>query len=456
METEKLLEIAEITVKNAAKLKADQVQTVAFLIDTALTRYANSQIHQNVATKKGGVAVKVVTEKKIGTFRVNSMDKKQVSEAAKKALQIASVTPPNKDFKSLPEPAEWSPIKNTYDRETAESTPDFRAEQVKAAIDAAHATSPLVKAVAGSFGAESIAFAVANSLGVSASAVISSTSFQTTVMSKSGNSQGYGSAEAHSRRIKEIDPVKTAEEAADTSVRSIGPAKTPAGEYQVVLSARAAATFLDFLGFIGFSATSYQDGQSFVKYNLNKRVFDDKLTVTDDPRDPRTLYAFPIDSEGVPKQRMHLIKKGTVSENSICYDSYTAGKEGKNSTGHSLSSIFGYGERPAPFNIVAAKGDASVEEMIEETDHGIYVTRFHYTNPSEPTKAILTGLTRDGTFAIENGEITKPVMNLRYTDSMLSALKEIPMIGKESEVVDTIVTPAMKLTKLRFTGTTQY
>jgi predicted Zn-dependent protease len=95
----------------------------------------------------------------------------------------------------------------------------------------------------------------------------------------------------------------------------------------VVLSPRATATLFMFLGYIGFSATTYQDGQSFVKYNLDKRVFDEKLNVKDDPRDPETLYAFPVDGEGVPKRKTQLIKHGKVSENSICYDSFTAGKE---------------------------------------------------------------------------------------------------------------------------------
>ena len=457
MNTDKLLEVAEKTVKTAVRLKVNQVQAVAFLRDTALTRYANSQIHQNVATKTGGVSMKVVIDKKIGTLRVNSLDKKQVEEAVKKAIQIAKVTPPNQDFKSLPEAAKWTPIKDTFDKKTAESTPDFRAEKVKAAIDAAHARSPLVKAVAGSFGTESLSFAVANSLGVSAWAMVASTSFQTTVISKSKGSQGYGSEEQYARRISEIDPLKIARQAADTSVKSINPTKIPVGEYPVILTARAAATFIDFLGYIGFSATSYLDGQSFVKYNLGKQAFDEKLTVTDDARNPKTLYAFPVDGEGVPKKKMHLIDGGRVSEDSICFDSYTAGKQkGKKSTGHSLSAIFGYADRPMPFNVIVATGDASVEEMIHETKHGIFVTRFHYTNPTEPTKAILTGLTRDGTFLIENGEISKPVMNLRYTDSMLSALKDVPMIGKKAVTVDTTITPAMKLTRLRFTGITQY
>ena len=320
MVTDRLLEIAEKTVKFATKLKVDQAEAVAFLIDSALTRYANSQIHQNIATKTGGVSIKVVVDKRVGTLRANSLEKRQVEEAVKTALKIAKVTPPNKDFKSLPEPAKWTPIKGTFDKRTAECTPDFRAEKVKTAIDTAHSKSRLVKAVAGSFSADSLAFAVVNSLGVSAWAIMSSASFQTTVISKSKGSQGYGSAEQYARKVSELDPVGVADQAAETSVKSINPKKIAVGDYEVVLSPRAVATLMSYLGYIGFSATSYQDGQSFVKYNLDKQVFDNKLTVTDDPRNPKTLYAFPIDGEGVPKKKMQLVEKGRVSERSICYD----------------------------------------------------------------------------------------------------------------------------------------
>lgn len=248
MNTDKLLEIAQRTVKTATKLEVDQVQAVAFLRDTALTRYANSQIHQNVAAKTGGVSIKIVTDKRIGTLRVNSLEKKQVEDAVKRAIQIAKVTPPNQDFKSLPEAAKWTPIKNTFDKKTAECSPDYRAEKVKAAIDAAHAKSPLVRAVAGSFGIESLMFAIANSLGVSAWAIVSSTQFQTTVISKSKASQGYGSEEQYARKISEIDPVKTAKKAAETSVKSINPTKIPVGEYPVILSPRAADDIHRFPG----------------------------------------------------------------------------------------------------------------------------------------------------------------------------------------------------------------
>jgi predicted Zn-dependent protease len=456
MVTKRLMEIANETVQFALENRVDQVQAASFFVDSALTRYANSLIHQNVASKRGGIQMKVVIGKRLGTLRANSLEKTEIERSVRKAVSLAKVTPPNKDFKSLPKPQRWTQIRGTFDRKTAECTADFRADQVKEAIDVALSESDKVNAVAGYYYTGTSAYAVANSLGVSASAKISSASMQTTVISKSGNSQGFSSEEEHSRQVDDIDPVSIGSKAAKKSLRSLDPGKIPIGNYEVVLSPRAVAGLITYLGYIGFSATSYQDGQSFIKYNLDKQIFDSELNVMDNPRDTKTLYSFPIDGEGVPKKKMQLIRNGEVSEKSICYDSFTAGKEGKKSTGHALPPIYGYYGRPFPLNIVVKPGDSTIGEMVEETKRGVYVTRFHYTNPVEPTKAILTGLTRDGTFLIESGEMTKPVKNLRYTDSMLSALKEAPMFGRDLEIVEKVTAPAMKLAKLRFTGITEH
>jgi len=459
MVTKRLIDISEKAVKIASKEGADQAQAASFLSDNALTRFANSQIHQNVASKTGGIAIKVVMDKKIGTLRVNTLEENQIEDAVKKAVKIAKVTPPNKDFKSLPEPQKWSPIEGAFDSKTALCTPDYRAEKVKELIETAHSKSTIVKAVAGSFLTGSASFAISNSLGVSAWAQMSLASISTTVISEVEGSEGFGSAEQYSRSVKDVDCIQVASEATKKSVNSVKPMKISPGDYEVVLSPRAVAVLLVYLGYIGFSATMYQDGQSFVKYHLGEQAFDEKLSVKDDAWDPLTLYAVPIDGEGVPKKAVQLIDKGTISEESVCYDSFTAGKEkDKRSTGHSVLPVapFSRYRRPLPINLIVSSGDASVEDMIADTKHGIFVTRFHYTNPLEPTKAILTGLTRDGTFLIEGGEISKPIMNLRYTDSMLSTLKDIPMIGKKLERIDWTTAPAIKLEKLRFTGVTHY
>jgi len=459
MITERLLDTAEKTLKLALRERVDQAQATTFLFDAALSRFANSQIHQNVASKRGGVAIKVVIGKKIGTLRVNTFEEKQIKNAVKKVAEIAKVTPPNNDFKSLPEPQKWASIEKAFDSETAVCSPDYRAERVGEIIKTAHSKSRIVKAVAGSFSTGSIAYAISNSLGVSAWAKMSMATVNTSVISESKGSQGFGSAEQFSRFVKEINHIHVAEEATEKSVKSVNPIKMSPGEYEVVLSPRAVNTLISFLGDIGFSATPYQDGESFVKYHLNEQVFDEKFSVKDDARNTETFYALPIDGEGVPKQTVRLIDKGVVSEKSVCYDSFTAGKEkGKKSTGHSLPPIgpaYPY-QSPIPINLIADAGDASIEEMISEAKHGIFVTRFHYTNPVDPTKAVLTGLTRDGTFLIENGEVTKSVMNLRYTDSMLSALKDIKMVGKKREMINYTTVPALNLRKLRFTGVTEY
>jgi len=459
MSTKQLLDISEKAVRVALKKGVDQVQVASFLLDRALTRFANSQIHQNVASKTGGVAVKVITKKRIGTLLANTLDERRIEDAVEKALNIARVAPPNKDFRSLPSPQKWTPIKGAFDPKTAACTAEFRAGKVKDIIQTAHSKSTRVKAVAGSFSTGSSSFAISNSLGVSAYAQVSLASVNVTVISEATGSQGFGSDEQHSRFVKELDHIQVADEAADTSIRSVKPIKIQPGEYETVLSPRASGTFVSFLGYMGFSATTYQDGQSFVKYHLGEQAFDEKLTVKDDSRDPSTLYAVPIDGEGVPKKPRQLIDKGVVSDKSICYDSFTAGKEkGRKSTGHSPPPILMFfgPVRPFPINLIAGSGDASTEEMIKDVKHGVFVTRFHYTNPVDPTKAILTGLTRDGTFLIENGELSKPVMNLRYTDSMLTALRNIDMIGKELRRTGDATTPAMKLRKLRFTGVTEY
>ncbi|MEM2676846.1 MAG: TldD/PmbA family protein [Candidatus Bathyarchaeia archaeon] len=458
MDVERLREIAQKTIDYALKQKVDQAQAVAFMADNSLTRFANSQIHQNVSQKIGGVSIKVILrDKRISTVQANTLEEKGVKEAVEQAVKIAKASSPNKEFKSLPEPEAWKHVRGAFDKQTATCTPDYRAERVKEAINAAHSKSPKVDAVAGYLCTGALGYAVANSLGVSAWAQLSVAYMKTTVIARDGESEGFGAAQQYSRKVKDLKPVVLAEDSADKAVRSLHPVKIEPGEYEVVLSPLAIAVILEYMGHVGFSARPYQDGQSFVKFYANQQVFDGKLNVVDDARNPKTLYAVPVDGEGVPKKPLELITNGVVSEKSICYNSFTAGKEGKKSTGHALPPLGDfYREMPLPYNMIIKPGDATMEEAIEDTKHGLFVNTFHYVNPVEPTKLVLTGLTRDGTFLIEKGEITKPIVNMRFTDSMLSALKEIPMIGKELLTLRTATVPMVKLKKLRFVGVSAY
>lgn len=457
MSIERLREISEKTLQLALK-DADEAQATVFLRSLELTRYANSQIHQNIATKTGGVVIKVVVGKRIGLLRADVLEMKKIEEAVKKAINIAKVSPINKDFKSLPKPEKWTPLKDAFDQATANCDPEYRVERVKEAINVAHSKSPNVKAVAGSISSGSYAVAISNSLGVSAHTRLSLASMNVTVISETDGSESFGYAEQRSRHVAHIDPIKMADKATEKSINGADSLKIQPGEYEVVLSPLAVNVLLFYLAFIGFSAAPYQRGESFVKYHLGEQIFDRKFSVIDDAHDHRTFFASPIDGEGVPKRLAQLVDRGTVSEHTVCHNSLTAGRENRKSTGHQLlPGIVRYIQSiPFPINMLMKPGDATLDEMIEETRNGIFITRFHYTNPVDPTKAVLTGLTRDGTFLIQDGSLARPIRNMRFTDSMLSALRRIHMIGKELHTAQTATVPAMKLEKLRFTGVTTY
>jgi predicted Zn-dependent protease len=173
-------------------------------------------------------------------------------------------------------------------------------------------------------------------------------------------------------------------------------------------------------------------------------------------------YSFPFDFEGVPKKKLALIEKG-VAKN-IVYDSFTAGKEGRESTGHALVAPMNY---PLPMHQRLLPGKSTVREMIASIKRGVLVTRFHYTNVLEPMRVVITGMTRDGTFLIEDGKVTKPVRNFRFTQSVLDALSCVSLIGKDAVLVGEetmygarfaagIVAPALKVDKFNFTGVTQF
>jgi predicted Zn-dependent protease len=185
---------------------------------------------------------------------------------------------------------------------------------------------------------------------------------------------------------------------------------------------------------------------------------DAKVTVYDDGLDSEGLQV-PFDFEGVPKEKVTFLEEGVVKE--VTYDSFTAGREGKHSTGH--GHIAPNTEGPIPINLFMKGGTSSTEEMIRTVRKGIYVTRFHYTNVVEPMKAVITGMTRDGTFLIEDGEITRPIKNLRFTESILKALSRVNAISRDRRLcsegtvysrrfITGTVAPAIQVDGFNFSG----
>jgi PmbA protein len=292
--------------------------------------------------------------------------------------------------------------------------------------------------------------AVANSNGIRAAGSRTAAQLITVSMGPDGGS-GYGEAAAVDATT--IDPAAIGRQSADKARASANAVAIEHGDYPVVLEEPAVVDLLDMLGYLGFSALAVQEERSF--FEPGKEIGSELVTITDDGADPAGL-PMAFDYEGVAKQRVELVAKGACRN--VVYDAQTAARDGMASTGHGLPAPNPYG--PFPLNMVMAPGDASREDLIGGLDRGLLVTRFHYTNPVHPKLAIVTGMTRDGTFLVEGGRIVGPVRNLRYTQSYLDALRGTVSVARERRTLKgflgAAVVPAVRIESWTFTGTTEH
>jgi PmbA protein len=433
-----------------ARSTADQTEVVVLAGDEYLTRFANSTIHQNVAETNTEVRIRVVLGNRVGVATTNNLDDEAIAKTLENAMSIARVQPENPDFKSLPGP-QRAPEFTSFSEATASCTPEQRADAAGSICTMARQSGVVAS---GALTTSLFEAAVANSLGVFRHFVTTYAEINTVIMSDT--SAGYASDMALD--VNDLDFEDIGREAVEKCLRSQNPRALEPGEYTVVLEPYAVQDIIQMMSFTGFSAVAMQEGRSFMVGKIGQQIVDPRVSIWDDGLDRRGL-PWPFDFEGVPKQRVDLIGKGVAR--GVVYDSYRAGKEeGKSSTGHALPAPSAFG--PFPMNAFFGPGEATVEQMISSTERGLYVTRFHYTRPVEPTKVVVTGMTRDGTFLIENGKIAYPVKNLRFTQSYLGALNQVDMIGKELRLLAGMggpggtVQPALKLGSFTFTGATEF
>jgi predicted Zn-dependent protease len=294
-------------------------------------------------------------------------------------------------------------------------------------------------------------FAVVNSRGVEAAH--NTTQARYTVLWTGPDSTGY--SEQTSRNIGEIDTEGAAVRAYATAKRSASPrGDVPAGQYTVVLGPECIATMLGFLTWMGLSARDYLDGASFLCDRLGEPVTGSNITLVDDPIDPR-LLGLPCDMAGYPKQHLTLIESG-IGRN-VAHDCNTAARAGVQSTGHDLG-----GREPGPVNLVLAPGNLSRDELIAGVSSGIYVSRFHYTNIVDPLATVITGMTRDGTFLIENGELGSGLTNFRFTQNILKAFSSVPAMAQDQVYQGSmwgsgcLVPEAIRVDGFNFSGKTSF
>jgi predicted Zn-dependent protease len=442
-----ILALAEQAIAYAEAAGATEVEALVTADDARLTRFANSEIHQNVAETNAQLNLRFVVGKRVGVASSNRLDDEGLRRLAETAGAIARTSEELEDWGGLPEPTPITNLAAAYATATAEATPELRAEGVRAVIAAADAAGVTAY---GSFSTAAETIAVANSKGIRAAQQRTVSQLLTVAMAPDG---GSGYAEMAAVDVEGIDPAAVGRDAAAKARSTTNPVSIDPGDWPVVLEEYAVVDLLSMLAYMGFSALAVQEERSFSE--PGRRVGSDLVTIVDDAADPATM-PMAFDYEGVAKQRVPLIERGVCRD--VVYDAQTAARAGRTSTGHGLPAPNPYG--PFPLNMAMSAGSTPRDELIGGLERGLLVTRFHYTNPVHPKLAIVTGMTRDGTFLVEAGKIVGPVRNLRFTQSYLAALAATSAVSSERRTLrgdfGGVVVPAIRVDSWTFTGSTEH
>mgnify|MGYP001765703983 CR=1 FL=1 len=430
------------------RCKGAQAEVLVGASDSALTRFANNIIHQNVAERDVQVTLRFMLGKHIGTVTTNRSDEVALDALVANARAYAKASPEDPDYPGLPEPATYGRV-DAFDLPTQEYSPEARARAI----------APLCRLAAekklnasGAFTTGASEFAVANTRGVFAYHAVTNADFQTVVMGADASGRAQGS----DWKAGAIPVEKLGQDAILTAERGKAPRKIEPGEYTVVFEHYVTEDLLLSLNFYGMGAQALLEGRSWMNDRLGQKVMSEKVSIWDDGLDPAGS-PLPFDFEGVPKQRVDIVKDGVAL--GPVYDRYTGAKAGKPGTGHALPpEMRGFG--PVAANLFMGTGESSVEEMIRSTERGIYVNRFWYTRLVHPRDCVVTGMTRDGVFMIENGELSYPVKNLRFTMPYLTVLANVEAVGEQSHLLLgeygglASRVPALKVQGFNFSGST--
>jgi predicted Zn-dependent protease len=435
-------ELLDIALKS---VKADQIEVGIFSNERGTTRFANSVIHQNMVVDRPYLWARVIVNKKIGGISSKELHSDGVKQAMQKALELAKYQKPDKEFKSLPKPGPKKRI--ALKKEPMFINPDQRARAVEKIVKVCKKHN---LEAAGVIHTSRYSLGVANSLGIFNYDWGGDT--YSTITAMSDNSSGF--ACAYDKNFANIDFTALAKTAAEKAVASKDPVEIDPGKYTVLLEEPAVAELLSFLAFYEFGAKAYDEKRSVISKKMGKRITGKNITVMDDSYNPKTI-GLTFDYEGVNKKKIVLIQNG-VAKN-VVFDSFYAHKLGKKNTGHALPQPNSMG--PFPLNLAIKQGKVPRVKLIESIDKGILITRFWYTRMVDPDKTLLTGMTRDGTFMIENGKITKGVKNMRFSVNLYETMESVRMMSKETMLNGesiSVVTPAMVIDNFNFASKTQY
>jgi len=441
---------------------ADEVEAIFYGGRSALTRFANNVIHQNVAEENYGISVRTVIGGRTARASTNKLDDESLKRVVEASENLARVQHPDPDLLPMPDTCgvatrDSRPLRHFA--ETAAITPEDRALSVSQIVGVANRNK---LTTAGIFSSSDSVEGIFNSRGLSDWHTQTMAEISITMLAP--NSSGW--QKANSPDVRDLDPLVLAETAARKALHSANPRELPPGKYTVVLEP---AAVLDVVGFMfwDFGGQAILDERSFLNNRIGKQIFGENINIWDDVYHPLQANSA-FDGEGMCRQRFPLVERGRV--NRLVYARNTAAKMKRSpvadsvgaieSTGHGFPLPNEMGE--SPMNIVFADpaDPQTVDQMIASTERGLLVTRLWYIRDVDPYEKILTGMTRDGTFLIENGKLVGGVRNFRFNESLLHLLsnveaQSIPVRASGEESFDMVI-PAMKVRDFNFTEVTKF
>jgi PmbA protein len=426
--------------------EADETEVEIDSTVDALTRFANNTIHQNVSEHTLGISVRAVMDGRTARATTNKTDEESLRRVVSAAMSLARNQPENPELLPMLGPQKYQKVSH-YFASTVSATPQDRARAVTRVCKMAEEGK---QTAAGIFTTGYVRNLLVNSKGLSARHDHTRAEFSVTILEE--NSSGW--AKSNSPDILNIDPDALFESASEKAAGSRKPQELEPGHYTAILEP---AAVLDFVGFIfyDFAGTAVLDKRSCFNDRMGKKIFGENVTLWDDVYHPLQVGAA-WDGEGFPRQKVLLVDRG-VPKN-LVYARATAKKMKAKPTGHGFTLPNEYGE--APMNLVFSGGDKSVDDMIRSTERGILVTRFWYIREVEPYEKVLTGMTRDGTFLVENGRVTGGIRNFRFNQSIIEALAKVEMLGvpvrATGEESFEMVVPPMKIRDFHFSEVTKF
>jgi predicted Zn-dependent protease len=444
---------------------ADEVECLFYGGHSALTRFANNTIHQNVAEENFGVSVRTVFAGRTARATTNAFDDESLRRVVAASESLARVQQEDADLLQAPSTGGDArapinqPVPTRYFQQTAALTPAARADAVGTIVRIAQKQK---LTAAGIFASSETVEGIFNSRGLSDWHTQTSAEISITMLA----SDSSGWQKANSPNVANLDAAGLAQIAASKAAKSAAPREIAAGKYTVILEPSAVLDMVGF-AFFDFGGLAILDQRSFLSNRIRTQLFGGNITIWDDVAHPLQSGS-PFDGEGLRRQRMKLVENGIVQR--LVYARATAEKMKKSehadkvgpieATGHGFPIPNEMGE--APMNIVfePSSEPKTVDQMIASTERGILVTRLWYIREVDPYEKIFTGMTRDGTFLVEGGRVTAGVRNFRFNVGLMEMLSNVEAIGEavraSGEETFDMVAPSMKVRGFNFTEVTRF